>query len=46
MFRANVDYDQIKNKMTEKMIVDLESVPEFIKSYTYSPKTVEYLIEK
>lgn len=46
MMRAEVDYNQVKEQNTDKMTVKLENVPSYIKSFTYSPKTVEYLIEK
>ncbi len=46
MFRAEVDYEQVMDQKTDKMAVKLVTVPDYVKSFSFSPKTVEYLIEK
>jgi hypothetical protein len=46
MFKAIVNYNDIQTTQTEKLIINMQTVPDFVKSVNYSPKTVEYLIEE
>jgi hypothetical protein len=46
MFKAIIDYTQIESDQTDKLIVNLQIKPDFVKSINYFPKAVEYLIEK
>lgn len=45
LFKVTVDYEDIK-KQQEKLPVKVESSPEYLKSYSYTPKNVDYIIEK
>ena len=44
-FNVSVDYNNIKEN-NEKLKINLESAPDFIKSVQLTPKYVEYIIEK
>lgn len=46
MFKADVDFNQIGTSLNKKLKVKLSIVPEFVKMVDYSPKYVEYIIEK
>jgi hypothetical protein len=46
MFRAHIDYLDIISKETTKLKVYMSKQPVFIQNLKYSPKTVEYIIEK
>ncbi len=46
MFSADVDYNQISTSLNKKLKVKLSNIPEFVKLVDYSPKYVEYIIEK
>jgi len=46
MFRAHIDYLDIISKETTKLKVSVSKQPVFIQNLKYSPKTVEYIIEK
>lgn len=46
MFKALVNYSEIETTQTDKLIITLQTKPDFVKSVNYSPKTVEYLIER
>jgi len=45
-FSLFADYNEIKNNHPEKLKVNLESYPDFLKSIQISPDFVEYVIEK
>jgi hypothetical protein len=45
-FRAIVDYKGIYSSINNKLKVLLERQPVFVKSVTYHPKNVDYIIEK
>jgi hypothetical protein len=46
MFRAVVDYKEIREKQSNKLIVMIARQPVFVQAVRFSPKTVEYIIEK
>jgi len=46
MFKAVVDYNLISNSINKKLKVKLATVPEFVSLTDFSPKYVEYIIEK
>ncbi len=46
MFRALVDYDEAETGQNKKLKVEMFRQPDFIRSVKYSPRSVEYLIEK
>jgi len=46
MFKAVVDYNFIENSLNKKLKVKLISVPEFVGLVDFTPKYVEYIIEK
>ncbi|RPH32874.1 MAG: hypothetical protein EHM93_07455 [Bacteroidales bacterium] len=46
MFRAVVNYNLISNSLTKKMKVRIVAVPDFVNLVDFSPKYVEYIIEK
>lgn len=46
MFSAVVDYSLIGNSINKKLKVKLVTVPEFVNLVDFSPKYVEYIIEK
>ena len=45
-FRAIVDYRNINSSINNKLKVTLERQPAFVKSVSFRPKTVDYIIEK
>lgn len=45
-FKAQVDYNEIRQSGTGKLKVEIVKQPDFITSVYFLPKTVEYLIEK
>ena len=45
-FRAQVDYQEVTQAEADKLKVELVKQPNFIRLVNFSPKTVEYLIEK
>jgi len=45
-FRAIVDYRTITTSINNKLKVTLERQPAFVKSVTYRPKNVDFIIEK
>ena len=45
-FRAQVDYKEITQAEADKLKVELVKQPNFIRLVNFTPKTVEYLIEK
>jgi YbbR domain-containing protein len=45
-FKAQVDFKEISQAVSDRLKVDLVKQPEFIRVVNFSPKTVEYLIEK
>ena len=45
-FRAVVDYSEAGNMLGNKLQVKLEKKPEYIRSVNFTPKTVEYILEK
>lgn len=46
MYKADVDYTQINSSLSKKLKVKLSMIPDFVKLVDYSPKYVEYIIEK
>jgi len=46
MFRAVVDYNEIRDLHSTKLKVEISKQPVFIQAVKLSPKTVEYIIEK
>lgn len=46
MFKAVVDYNQIDNSLNKKLKVRLLRTPDFTSLVDFSPKYVEYIIEK
>jgi hypothetical protein len=46
MFKADVDYTQINSSLSKKLKIKLSMVPDFVKLVDYTPKYVEYIIEK
>lgn len=46
MFKADVDYTQISSSLSKRLKVKLTTLPEFVSLVDYSPKYVEYIIEK
>ena len=46
MFSAVVDFAEAQTGLSNKIVVEITRQPEFIKSLKYTPRTVEYLIEK
>ncbi len=46
MFRAQVDYTEIASEKNDKLKVTITKQPAFIQVVRYSPKTVEFIIEK
>jgi YbbR domain-containing protein len=45
-FKAQVNYKEISKAESDKLKVDLVKQPNFIRVVNFTPKTVEYLIEK
>lgn len=45
-FRAVIDYKEAGNMLGNKLQVKLDRMPEYIRSVSYTPKTVEYILEK
>ncbi len=45
LFKVNVDYAQVKEG-ENRLDVYVEKAPDYLKSYSYSPKSVDYIIEK
>jgi YbbR domain-containing protein len=45
LFKVSVSYSQVKQGK-ERLDVTVEKAPEYLKSYTYSPQSVDYIIEK
>lgn len=45
-FKAQVDYKDILAERTNKLTVEITRQPEYIQSVRFTPKTVEYIIEK
>lgn len=46
LFRATVDYATINQNLSDRLKVNMDRIPEFIKLKSYRPKHVEYIIEK
>lgn len=46
MFRAHVDYNEILTEQSDKLTVSITRQPVFIQAVRFTPKTVEYIIEK
>ncbi|MFC2116005.1 CdaR family protein [Bacteroidota bacterium] len=46
LFRAVVDYSDAGTMLGSKLQVNLIKVPEFIQSLNYTPKSVEYILER
>jgi hypothetical protein len=46
MFRAQVDYKEVRDKHSNKLKVMITKQPVFIQAVRFSPKNVEYIIEK
>ncbi len=46
MFRMVVDYAEAEVGQVKKLKVEMEKQPDFIRSVKYSPRSVEYLIER
>lgn len=46
LFRVIVDYEKINQGKDDKLQVNMAKRPEFIVNIKFSPKTVEYIIEK
>ncbi|MFO8233953.1 MAG: hypothetical protein R6U04_00920 [Bacteroidales bacterium] len=45
LFKVNVDYNETQTE-NEKLPVKVESSPDYLKSYSYTPHHVDYIIEK
>ncbi len=45
-FRAVIDYAEAGNMLGKKLQVKLDRMPDYIQSVNYTPKTVEYILEK
>lgn len=45
LFKATVDYKDIE-KDSDKIPVKIEKTPDYLKSYSYNPHKVDYIIEK
>jgi len=45
-FIATIDFNDIKNNLTNKLKIKIEASPDKIKSFQFTPTSVEYLIEK
>jgi YbbR domain-containing protein len=45
LFKVTVDYNDIE-KDSERIPVKVEKAPDYLKSYSYSPHKVDYIIEK
>ena len=46
LFRAEVDYADAGKMLGSKLQVNLVKVPEYIQAINYTPKSVEYILEK
>ena len=46
LFRAVVDYSSLNKSINNKLKVNLERQPAFLKNVTYKPKSVDFIIEK
>ncbi|HYW94671.1 MAG TPA: hypothetical protein VE870_03725 [Bacteroidales bacterium] len=46
MFRMVVNYEETENGQARKVKVEMDKQPDFTRSVKYSPRSVEYLIEK
>jgi hypothetical protein len=46
MFSAVLDYSARDNSIGNKLEVQLARVPEYVQVTNFSPKSVEYIIEK
>jgi hypothetical protein len=46
MFRAQVDYQEIREVQSNKLKVMITKQPVFVQAVRFSPKTVEYIFEK
>lgn len=46
LFEATVDYQDIEEGNKEKLEVDITKYPDYLKSFSYHPKEVDYIIEK
>lgn len=46
MFRAQVDFQEIRELRSNKLKVVISKQPSFIQALRFTPKTVEYIIEK
>ncbi len=46
MFRITVDFKEAETGLEKKLKVEMVKQPDFIRSVKYSPRSVEYLIEK
>ncbi len=46
LFRAVVDYADARTMLGNKLQVNLVKVPEYIQALNYTPKSVEYILEK
>lgn len=45
LFKATVSYDEVQSG-AEKLRVQVDKAPEYLKSFTYTPQTVDYIIER
>ena len=45
-FTVTVDYLEIEKNLGSKLQVQLDNIPEYVQSVNYSPKSVEYIIER
>lgn len=45
-FRAVIDYNEAGSMLGNKLQIKLDRMPEYIQSVNYTPKTVEYILEK
>jgi hypothetical protein len=46
LFRAVVDYAEIGTMLGNKLQVEIVKMPDFIQALNYTPKSVEYILEK
>ena len=45
LFKATVSYEEVQSG-AEKLRVQVDKAPEYLKSFTYTPQTVDYIIER
>lgn len=46
LFEAQVDYRETKENKGEKLEVEITKYPDYLKSFSYHPQKVDYIIEK